>query len=569
MTAADQAEAVVQRFAAGFASQLTFRVTERMVARFASLTGDRSSLHVSDEFARHSMYRRLVVHGMLPVSYLLLCPGLVIDGRSAAVVAVSARFAAPTHAGEELTLTVTLATEQRAAREVAFDFRIERSREAVTVGTLVLTYGPAVRTQKRQRALSVEDASLVTYGLAMRNLKAAEINKGDRDGFEFCVTDAASGAFEALLLEGIADTESTALPADGRGLDSANLLAVTLLSTLVGMRLPGESATFLEFSATLPEPLQSGRIYRLEGKVAHVSRATNIVKTDVSIAAVDGGGGSLVGKVAALVTRPSNAARTIESLRTSAADLGLKDKVVLITGASGAIGETTAKLFALHESRVVLNYRRNQDDAERIVREIEGQGGAAIALQADVSDLAEVRAMVEQAVARFGGIDILVNNAVRDFRSIAYADLRWDDVQADLDVNVKGAFHCCKSVTPYMLERGGGKIVNISSIYADNPPADQLKYVVSKAALEGLARALAVEFADRNIQVNTVVPSFVDTDIASQMYDSLRKKKAQEAPMRRNATPEDVAQTVLFLASNFSSYTTGQRILVTGGAPYL
>jgi 3-oxoacyl-[acyl-carrier protein] reductase len=194
----------------------------------------------------------------------------------------------------------------------------------------------------------------------------------------------------------------------------------------------------------------------------------------------------------------------------------------------------------------------------------------ALALKADVADREQVAAMVDAAVARFGGIDVLVNNAVRDFRSIAYADLAWDEIQADLDVTLKGAFNCAKLVVPHMLKRGGGKIVNISSIYAENPPPDQLKYVVSKAALEGLARALAAELAGQNIQVNTVVPSFVDTEVSSRMHDALRKRKAQQSPMGRNASPEDVAHAVLFLASSFSSYTTGQRILVTGGgAPYL
>jgi len=248
----------------------------------------------------------------------------------------------------------------------------------------------------------------------------------------------------------------------------------------------------------------------------------------------------------------------------------LKGKVVLITGASRGIGETTAKLFALFGARVIVNYHRGKEDADRIVQEILDEGGAAIAVQADVTQSDQVQRMVEKGIERFGAIHILVNNAVRDFRPISFADLTWDEIQKDLDVIVKGAFHCCKAVAPFMLEQGGGKIVNISSIAVDDPPPDQLKYVLSKSALVGLARSLSMEFASRNIQVNTVVPNFVETDLVSHVQESFRKKIAKDTPMNRHASPVDVAHAVLFLASAFSSYTTGQKIMVTGGKlPYL
>ena len=175
--------------------------------------------------------------------------------------------------------------------------------------------------------------------------------------------------------------------------------------------------------------------------------------------------------------------------------------------------------------------------------------------------------MIDKIVERFGHVDVLVNNAVRNFDSIAYEDLTWEEMQLDLDVSLKGAFLCAKAVTPGMIANGGGKIINVSSVYASDPPRDQLKYVVSKAAVEGLTRGLASELADRNIQVNAVVPSFVDTEVASRLHAGIRRKKAQAAAMSRNAKPEEVAQAVVFLASAFSSYTTGQRLLVTGGGP--
>jgi 3-oxoacyl-[acyl-carrier protein] reductase len=121
-----------------------------------------------------------------------------------------------------------------------------------------------------------------------------------------------------------------------------------------------------------------------------------------------------------------------------------------------------------------------------------------------------------------------------------------------------------------MLARGAGKIINISTVAVDDPPPEQAKYVIAKSALVGLTRSLAIEFAARNIQVNMVVPNFVETDLVAHVQEGFRAKIARETPMGRHASPVDVAQAVLFLASSFSSFTTGQKIMVTGGgAPYL
>jgi 3-oxoacyl-[acyl-carrier protein] reductase len=262
---------------------------------------------------------------------------------------------------------------------------------------------------------------------------------------------------------------------------------------------------------------------------------------------------------------------TIQDLKmVSAADMGISGKVVLITGASRGIGETIAKLLSLHGARVIVNYHRGQDDAARIVQEIASEGGAAIAVQADVTRLEQVRKMVAEAKHRYGPINVLVNNAVKDFRPIPFLSLTWDEIQMDLDVVTKGAFHCCQEVIPQMLEVGGGKIINISSVAVDNPPPDHAKYVLAKSALVGLTRSLSIEFASKNIQVNLVVPNFIETDLVAHIPEGFRGKIARETPMQRLGSPIEVAQAVVFLASSLSSFTTGQKIMVTGGgAPYL
>jgi 3-oxoacyl-[acyl-carrier protein] reductase len=339
----------------------------------------------------------------------------------------------------------------------------------------------------------------------------------------------------------------------------------------VGICLPGASATFLEFSAEGDGEIELDTMYRLKAEVTHLSRSTRIVKKSITISRVDRDDQALFhGKAAALVNKPSRMMPTAQELKASALDLGLKGKVVLITGASRGVGETTAKLFGLLGAKVIVNYHRGAEDAARIVGEIRAEGGEATAAPADVTRPDAVSSLIRLGIEKYGTIHILVNNAARDYRPIPFLKLTWDEIQKDLDVIGKGAFLCCQQVIPLMIAQGGGKIINISSVAVDNPPSDQAKYVMAKSALVGLTRSLSIEFASKNIQVNLVVPSFIETDLVAHIPEGFRGKIARETPMQRIGSPIEVAQAVVFLASSFSSFTTGQKIMVTGGgAPYL
>jgi 3-oxoacyl-[acyl-carrier protein] reductase len=555
------------------ASSVRFRASEGMVAKFAALTGDRSALHVSSGFARRSIYRQPVVHGMLPLMFLPFVAGLRIEGHLCVLNAISGRFINPVHLGDVLELRLAPAAEPRAGDEFLLDYEVDSlaGHTAVTKGSIAVTYR---RGQARSRTPrpGEELACLVTRPLEGLTLASADVAAGRSELIEFSVTDAAIQALHALTAEGLIDERGLDAAAKPHEFHYANLLTTTLLSTLVGMRLPGHSATFLEFTVRLPRAVELNSALRLEGVVAHASRATRIIKTNVCVSECRGQqhDAVLTGKVSALVNPPPPQMPPLLAMKRDALDPGLREKVVLVTGASRGIGETTAKLFALHGARVVVNYHRGKDDAGRIVEEIRSAGGDAMAAQADVTDREQVRRMVAAAADRFGPIRVLVNNAVRDYRAIPFLNLTWDEIQLDLDVIAKGAFHCCQEVIPLMLGAGGGKIVNISTLAVENPPADQAKYVLAKSALVGLTRSLSIEFAARNIQVNLVVPNFVETDLVARIPDSFRRKIAQDTAMQRHASALEVAQAVLFLASAHASFTTGQKILVTGGgAPYL
>jgi len=559
---------------AGFASSVQFRVSEQMVAHFAALTGDRSALHVNESFARRSSYRQPVVHGMLPVAFLCLVEGLRLDGMVAIPVSISGRFTNPVHPGDQLELHVARRRTSGSIGDSEFEYWIEQitSGAIVTKGAIGLRYRPARAGQGASDAPQYRDSCLLRTLPTVLNLRPQDVSGGRSDGFEFEVTGEAMESFLALLEEGAGRRGST-MNVIGRGdFQYANLLAVNLISTLVGTRLPGDSATFLEFAVEFAAEVEVDTAFRLEGAVRHFSRATNVMKADVSVRAVRNPANDVTmgGKLAALLNPAPRSMPSIREIKALAMESGLRGKVALVTGASRGIGETTAKLLALHGARVVVNYHRGGEDASRIVKEIEAEGGSAIAVQADVTSLEQVRNMVGRVKETYGAIHVLVNNAVRNYKPIPFLSLGWDEVQKDLDVIAKGTFHCCKEVVPLMLAAGGGKIINISSVAVENPPSDQAKYVTAKSALVGLTRSLAADFASKNIQVNLVVPSFVETDLISHVQEGFRKRIAQDNPMGRHATPIEVAQAIVFLASSHASFTTGQKIMVTGGGvPFL
>lgn len=553
----------------GARAAVRFRISEGMVGKFAELTGDFSPLHTDAAFARKSIYRQIVVHGMLPVGFVPLLGFFNIDGYVCEPVEISARFIEPSFINDSFILSSEIeeADPGTSTAKVRFSIENEKTGSAVTSGAVTVRYSAAAKDRSVRPS---QKASAASPGEAARpmDLLLGDIKKTDTDRLGFTVTGSEPEALLAILSEGTGSALDAAALSSRFGFSS--LFPVLLFSTSVGMRIPGRQATFLEFSATVKGKVAPGS-YCLKGEVSHVSEATRIIKKDITV--VKEGAAEEVlaaGRVSVIVNALPASMPSVKRLKEKAVDMGLRDKVALVTGASRGIGETTAKMLALLGARVVVNYYRGEEDALRIAEEIKKDGGRAIAVRADVSDRKQVRAMVGRAVEEFGTVNILVNSAVRDFRPANFLKLDWEDVQKDIDVVAKGAFNCCKEVIPLMLESGGGKIINISTVATDNPPPNQLKYVLSKSALVGLTRSLAADFASKNIQVNMVVPNFVETDLTSHIPEAYRKKIAQETPMRRNAAPEDVAHAVVFLASDYSSFTTGQKIMVTGGgAPYL
>lgn len=352
-----------------------------------------------------------------------------------------------------------------------------------------------------------------------------------------------------------------------RGRVAHGLLPFTAVSTLVGMCLPGRQALLLGVSASFLAPARIGDVLRVTGTIASKSLSTRIVTLKVQITQQTTGQLITEGTAEVLVTRPPNRGVTMRELHHLNGDLDFTGKTVLVTGASRGIGEATAKLFAKKGANVAVNYRLGKEDAEAIVREITEDGHQAIAVQADITNPREVAALVERTLASFHRLDVLVNNAVRDAAPVDFGQLTWDAVQQDIDVIVKGTFQCCQAVLPIMLKQNGGAIVNVSTLYTEAPVPRLAGYITAKSGLVGLTRALAAEYAGRNIQINLVSPSLTPTDLTASLSDQALKRLAEQNPMKRLCQPLDIAKAIVVLASPYAQFTTGQQLMVTGGSP--
>jgi len=243
----------------------------------------------------------------------------------------------------------------------------------------------------------------------------------------------------------------------------------------------------------------------------------------------------------------------------------LKDKVAIVTGSARGIGRETALALAREGAKVVVT--DILDEIFSVADQIKALGRETLAVKTDVSKSEEVKEMVKRVIGKFGRVDILVNNAgiITPFRIGETTDKEWDEVMA---VNLRGVFNCCNEVLPTMMKQKSGKIVNISSVSGSVIGMMAAHYSASKGGVLGFTRTLAMLVAEYGINVNAVCPGLIATDITKafgEEYQKRREQKIPRIPLKRLGQPIDVANAVVFLASDDSSYITGQPIIVDGG----
>ena len=239
-------------------------------------------------------------------------------------------------------------------------------------------------------------------------------------------------------------------------------------------------------------------------------------------------------------------------------------KTVLITGASRGIGKATAELFAENGYAVIINYNKSEDNALKLVSEIRQKGQTAMAVKADVSNPDEVSEMMKKISENFSSVDVLVNNAgISLQKMLTETEIKeWDEI---FGITARGTFLCSKAVLPMMINKKSGNIINISSIWGNVGASCEVAYSSAKSALIGFTKALAKEVGPSGIRVNCLCPGVIDTDMNKMHSAETLSALCDETPLMRIGNPSEVAETILFLASEKSSFITGQVFSVDGG----
>jgi 3-oxoacyl-[acyl-carrier protein] reductase len=244
--------------------------------------------------------------------------------------------------------------------------------------------------------------------------------------------------------------------------------------------------------------------------------------------------------------------------------MDLLNKVALVTGGASGIGKTISLELAKRGAMVVVNYNRSREAADALIKDIENMNGKAMAFQADVSKYAEAGRLVEEVINAYGTLNIVVNNAgITDDALI----LRMSEEQFNrvIDTNLKGVWNVSKHAAKALLKSGYGRLINISSVSGVLGNAGQSNYSAAKAGVIGMTKALAREFAGRQVTVNAIAPGFIETDMTKKLSEEVTKAWADQIPLKRFGKPEDVAHAVCFLASEQASYITGHTLEVDGG----
>ena len=241
-------------------------------------------------------------------------------------------------------------------------------------------------------------------------------------------------------------------------------------------------------------------------------------------------------------------------------------RIVLITGASRGIGMRISLKFSNKNNNLILNYLNSESEIKELARKIESQNRQIelFVHKADISNDTQVHDMIERTIKLFGRIDVLINNAGISEKKV-FQDITLDDWNRMINVNINGVFNCCRHVVPYMIKQKFGKIVNISSIWGLVGSSCEVHYSTSKAALIGFTKALAKELAPSNINVNCVAPGIIQTEMNNILTLEEEGQLANEIPMGRFGTAQEVAECVYFLTSDAASYITGQTLSPNGG----
>ena len=412
--------------------------------------------------------------------------------------------------------------------------------------------------------IQVGDSESISKKITESDVRRFVEMTGDNNPLHVDATYAESTAFKDIVVHG--------------------MLGASYISTVIGTRLPGTGALWvsqnfdfllpvrlgdeLSISCTVLKKFERERLLELETKIVNQHQQTVLTGT---------------GKVKVLSpSLPKQIAKEKSDLRVAVGNGKVKVpspslpkqiakeksdlRVAVVTGGSGGIGKAISLRLVKDGFAVVIAYRSRVDRANAVVKEIHSNKGKAIAVCADISTKEGVELLYKSAVKEFGGVSVLVNNASSAINPKPFELMGWEDVQNQLNTQLKGSFLLCQSCIPNMIERGWGRIVNITSQVVEGEPTHNWSsYAIAKASLAKFSSYLAADLGSNGITVNCVSPGMSETGLIGSISEKMQLMIARQTPTRRLTKPEDVAAAVAYLVSNEASQVTGQTILVNGG----
>lgn len=334
------------------------------------------------------------------------------------------------------------------------------------------------------------------------------------------------------------------------------MLIANYVSALIGMRCPGPGALWSQQTLRWPAPVFIGDRIQVTLKVTHKSSGSRTLTIEAKATNQDG----------KVVMEGEGTVTALEE-RQQVQELPITERVAFVSGGARGLGAAIALSLAQAGAMVVVNYRTSAAAAEGVCASIQSSGGRAIPVQADITDQTSVKEAVQNVCREFNRpVSILINNAGSLPEPRPFMQTTWEEVQSKLDVHVRGAFHCCQAVIPGMIEQKSGRIINIGSVFTHNtPPANWSSFLLAKSAVQAMTRCLAAELGPHGIRVNMVSPGLVETESIAGLSERMRKVQAMQTPLRRLASPAEIAAVVLALCTSAGDFVSGAEIPVCGG----
>jgi len=335
------------------------------------------------------------------------------------------------------------------------------------------------------------------------------------------------------------------------------MLSASFISTMVGMRLPGKGALWTSQSIAFLQPAFIGDTLRVVATVKQKSEAARTIILQIEI---------FNQHQQKLIEGEASVKLLATPTRREAPVHANESRVAIVTGGSRGIGAAIAEQLATDGFKVAITFKTGEKEATSVTTACSATGAAALAIRADVSLPADVENLFRTVEAEFGAVTDVIHCAAPKAVPTPFLQTEWAAFQDQLDTQVKGAVLCAQRALPAMIERGGGRLLFIGSIFSDGmPPTQQAAYVAAKAALSSLARCLAVEYGARNVRVNTISPGMTQTEMIANIPEKTKMVTKMQTPLRRLAEVADIAKAARYLLSDDARHITGETLRVCGG----